>query len=207
MLRITIFLLLFIIPPAYGATELERVILQELNVARSHPDTYVRYLEHYRSLFKGKTYTQPGTNFLIRTEEGVAAIDEAISFLRKQGPRPPLRWAEGLARSGAELVRSQARSKETGHGAGRLSMSRRIKRQGDWTIAIGEAITYGPYRTDRGRDIIAQLIVDDGVPNRGHRTTLYDPDFHLVGVNCGAHPLFELACVLDFAGGEKKGRR
>jgi uncharacterized protein YkwD len=108
-----------------------------------------------------------------------------------------------LARSGAELVRAQAKSKETGHGSGRLAMARRIQRHGDWTIAIGEAISYGPYVAERGRDVIAQLIVDDGVPSRGHRKTLYDKDYRLAGVSCGPHPTFETVCVIDFAGGEK----
>ena len=203
MLRHLIAILLLLATPAYAATELERVILQELNVARTQPDAYIRYLENYRSRFKEKTYIQPGTNLLIRTEEGTPAIDEAINYLRKQRSLPALRWAEGLARSGSELLRAQAKNKETGHGSGRMTMSRRIHRNGHWTIAIAEAITYGPYVADRGRDVIAQLIVDDGVPSRGHRKTLFDPDYRLAGVSCGPHPTFEMACVIDFAGGEE----
>jgi uncharacterized protein YkwD len=200
MLRSLLLLLLFT-TPAFAATTLEQVILQELNVARTQPDAYIRYLEHYRTLFKGKTYTQPGTNLFIRTEEGTAAIDEAIAVLRRQRPLPPLRWADGLARSGAELVQAQAKSSETGHGSGHLTMAKRIQRQGRWSVAIGEAISYGPYVADRGRDVIAQLIVDDGVPSRGHRKTIYDQDYRLAGVSCGPHPTFEMACVIDFAGG------
>lgn len=201
MLPSLVLIFLLFAPPAFAATALERVILQELNVARTQPDAYIRYLEHYRTLFKEKSYIQPGTNLLIRTEEGTTAIDEAITFLRCQRPLPPLRWAEGLARSGAELVRAQAKSKETGHGSGRMAMARRIQRNGRWTIAIGEAITYGPYVADRGRDVIAQLLVDDGVPSRGHRQTLYDKDYRLAGVSCGPHPTFAMACAIDFAGG------
>lgn len=204
MLPFFVLALLLITTPAYAATELERIILQELNVARTQPDAYVHYLQHYRSLFKGKTYIQPGTNLFIRTEEGTSAVDEAISFLRRRSPLPPLRWANGLARSGAELVRVQSKNNETGHGSGRMAMAQRIQRHGRWTIAIGEAITYGPYVADRGRDVVAQLIVDDGVPGRGHRSTIYDKDYHLAGVSCGPHPTFETACVIDFAGGEKR---
>ena len=202
MLLRTLVLLLLFTPPAFAATELERVILQELNVARTQPNAYIRYLEHYRSLFKDKTYTQPGTNLLIRTEEGTAAIDEALAFLHRQRPLSPLRWDEGLARSGAELVRAQAKNQETGHGSGRLAMARRIQRHGRWTVAIGEAISYGPYVADRGRDVIAQLLVDDGVPGRGHRKTLYDQDYRLAGVSCAPHPTFGTTCVIDFAGGK-----
>jgi uncharacterized protein YkwD len=202
MLLRSLICFLLLTTPAFAATELERVILQELNVARTQPDAYIRYLEHYRSLFKDKTYRQPGTNLHIRTEEGTAAIDEAIAFLRRQRPLPPLRWADGLARSGAELVRAQAKSKETGHGSGRLAMARRIQRHGTWTVAIGEAISYGPYVADRGRDVIAQLIVDDGVPGRGHRQSLFEKDYRLAGVSCGPHPTFGTTCVIDFAGGK-----
>jgi uncharacterized protein YkwD len=207
MLHYVFITLLLITTPVYAASGLERVILQELNVARTQPDAYIRYLEHYRSLFKDKTYRQPGTNFLIRTEEGPAAVDEAIAFLRRQRPLSPLRWADGLARSGAELVRAQAKSRETGHGSGRMAMAKRIQRHGTWTIAIGEAISYGPYVADRGRDVIAQLLVDDGVPSRGHRKALFDKDYRLAGVSCGPHPTFETACVIDFAGGEAANRR
>jgi uncharacterized protein YkwD len=194
--------LLLITAPAFAATGLERNILQELNVARTQPDVYIRYLEHYRSLFRDKTYTQAGTNTRIRTQEGTAPIDEAITFLRRQRPLPPLRWAEGLARSGAELVSVQAKSKETGHGSGRMAMTARIQRQGRWTITFGEAIAYGPYVAGRGRDVIIQLLVDDGVPSRGHRKALFNKAYRLAGVSCGPHPTFETACVIDFAGGE-----
>jgi uncharacterized protein YkwD len=203
MLR-SLFLIFLLTTPVFAATGLERVILQELNVARTQPNAYIRYLEHYRSLFKDKTYTQPGTNLYIRTEEGTSAIDEAITFLRRQRPLPPLRWSEGLARSGAELVRAQSKNKETGHGSGRMAMAQRIQRHGRWTVAIGEAISYGPYVADRGRDVIAQLLVDDGVPDRGHRKTLFDKDYRLAGVSCGPHPTFGTTCVIDFSGGEER---
>lgn len=202
MLRILFFILLMV-TPACAATKFERDIFQEINVARIQPEAFIPYLELYRSRFNGKVYRQPGTNLLIRTGEGTPAVDETITFLRKQRPLPPLRWTEGLAQSGTELVRAQAKSQETGHGSGSMSMSKRIHRHGQWTIAIGEAIAYGPYRLDRGRDVIAQLLVDDGVPGRGHRKTIFDPDYTLVGVSCGPHPRYETVCVLDFAGGEK----
>lgn len=202
ILRLLIALLLMT-SPVQAASELEKVVLQELNVARTNPAAYIRHLEYYRSNFNGKNYTQTGTDQQIRTEEGVAAIDEAIAFLQKQPPLPPLKWAEGLVKSGAELIRAQAKSRETGHGKGSLSMGNRIKRNGNWTIAIGECITYGPYVAERGRDVITQLIVDDGVPGRGHRSTIFDRDFRLAGVSCGPHPLFDMACVIDFAGGSR----
>lgn len=198
-----ILLFLFFPVPLPAASDLERMVLQELNVARTNPDAYASHLRHYRSLFTGVTYTQPGTGQLIRTEEGTTAIDEAIAVLQRQKPLAPLKWSDGLARSGAELVKVQSKSGDTGHGSGKFSMERRIKRHGRWTVAIGENVTYGPYVAERGRDVVTQLIVDDGVPSRGHRKTIYDADFRLAGVSCGPHPTYEIACVIDFAGGSE----
>jgi uncharacterized protein YkwD len=37
------------------------------------------------------------------------------------------------------------------------------------------------------RLVILQLIVDDGVPSRGHRTNCFKPDFALVGICSAPH--------------------
>ena len=44
-----------------------------------------------------------------------------------------------------------------------------------------------------------QLIIDDGVPDRGHRRILFSPAYTQVGVGCGPHPEWRRMCVLDFA--------
>ena len=40
--------------------------------------------------------------------------------------------------------------------------------------------------------------MDDGVPNRGHRENLFNPDFHAVGVFSGPHKDFDTMSTLDF---------
>jgi len=70
-----------------------------------------------------------------------------------------------------------------------------MRRYGRWS-ATGEAIAYGP---DRAEDVILQLIVDDGVPDRGHRRILFNPAYALVGAACAPHPVWRTVCVLDFA--------
>jgi uncharacterized protein YkwD len=77
-------------------------------------------------------------------------------------------------------------------------MEGRVSRQVEWTGSIGENISYG---TNDGRDVVIQLIVDDGVPGRGHRVNIFSPDFRLAGVACGPHPTIRTVCVINFAGG------
>lgn len=189
--------------PAQAASPLERMILQELNVARTNPTAYVRYLTYFRTLFHGKNYTQPGNNELIETSEGTAAVDDALAALKKQKPVSSLRWNEHLTRPGRDLIVAQQKSRETGHGSGRNAMMKRFERNGAWLYAVGECISYGPYTGTNGRDVVAQLLVDDGVPGRGHRQLIYDPDFKIAGVACGPHPVYGTVCVIDFAGGEE----
>ena len=46
-----------------------------------------------------------------------------------------------------------------------------------------------------------QLIVDDRVPSRGHRTNIFKKEFKVVGVNIGSHKRYGSLCVMDYAGG------
>src|SRR3546814_17263691 len=51
----------------------------------------------------------------IMTREGVAAVDEAIRDLRREGPLPPLAWSDPLARAAADHVAVQSRSDAVAH--------------------------------------------------------------------------------------------
>ena len=48
-------------------------------------------------------------------------------------------------------------------------------------------------------EVILQLLVDDGVPNRGHRENLFNPDFNDVGIFSASHKDFETMTVLDYS--------
>lgn len=170
-------------------------IVAELNAARTDPAAYARKARALRALFSGDRIERPGEIALV-TREGPAAVDEAIAFLERQTPLPALRENPGLARAAADHAGEQGRTGEVAHvGADGSSPSDRMRRYGRWS-ATGEAIAYGP---DRAEDVILQLIVDDGVPDRGHRRILFNPSYTLVGAACAPHPVWRTACVLDFA--------
>ncbi len=175
-----------------------RQVLAEMNLVRTKPHVYAGFLREMRKNFKGKLYRMPGSKMLLQTSEGVAAVDEAISFLSRQKPLPALTWSAGLADAAAELVKEQSGSGGTGHnGKQSGGMRERIERQGTWDGRIGENIAYGPFDA---RLLVMQLIIDDGVPDRGHRKNHFSTAFGVAGVACGSHPDFEGMCVIDFAG-------
>ena len=71
-------------------------------------------------------------------------------------------------------------------------------RYGQWGVSYSENVDYGPFVS--GRDVIVDLIVDDGVRDRGHRRNIFDPSARIAGIACGAHPKYTAVCVIDQAG-------
>jgi uncharacterized protein YkwD len=83
-----------------------------------------------------------------------------------------------------------------GHGGG-PSLSQRLQAQGVFAGMSAENISYG---YDDPRDVVRQLIVDSGVPSRGHRANIFSRGHQALGVACGGHEAYGVMCVLDFAG-------
>lgn len=199
LLYFTVCLIIALAAPAKAMDrQLSEKILSEINLARCEPHTYAEYLRELRGRFQGIFYAQPGIATRVQTSEGVKAVDEAIKFLSSQKPLPPLTWSKGLAAAAYELADEQSRSGDTGHvGKKTRSMQERIERHGRWEHRIAENIGYGP---EDPRNMVMQLIISDGVPNRGHRKNTFNMAFNTAGVACGPHPEFESMCVIDFAG-------
>lgn len=184
-------------PPAPTVTDaaFETAALAALNAARTDPQAYAERVRRFRQVYRDGRIEYPG-EIPVETQEGVAAVDEAIAFLERQEPRGPVTRSEALDRAATMHVEDQGRSGGDGHaGSDGSSPFDRMRRTGRW-YAMGEAIAYGPHRPE---DIVMQLIIDDGVPDRGHRTTLFNPTYQLVGVACGPHPRWRTICVFNLA--------
>jgi len=77
-------------------------------------------------------------------------------------------------------------------------MQTRIEKFGTWQTTIGENIAYG---TTGGKDIVLQLIIDDVVASRGHRTNIFKPEFNILGSWTSGHLTYSSETVIDYAGG------
>ena len=175
----------------------EREIVDEMNLARQNPSAYVRYLEKLKSYYSGDLLKIPGKT-PVRTHEGIKAVDEAIRFLKSSKPAPPLKHSPGLSRAARDHVKDQSQSGKTGHiGRNGSKPYERIERYGTWEGLSGENIAYGD---ETARMIVMQLIIDDGVPDRGHRENIFNPEFHYTGVAVGSHPVYRTMCVINYAG-------
>jgi hypothetical protein len=191
-----------LLAPAVGAqapadpARLQQDVLAALNAARTEPVTYAGGLKTYRGFFKANVVVMPGNPIDYETVEGIVPVDEAITYLAAQATLVPLAPSELLAAAAADHVAEQSLSGRTGHYSadGSAPSDRVVKRGGGSLVA--EVIAYGAVDA---ADVIRQLIVDDGVPDRGHRTMLFSSHLRYAGVACGTHPEFKTMCVIDMA--------
>jgi uncharacterized protein YkwD len=185
-------------PSPDSLSESEHALLDEINQARANPQLYASYLENMKPLFSGKQYTAQGRNVALITEEGWAAVEDAIKFLRAAKPCGPLNPSRGLSLAAQTHVKEQSGTGMTGHQGSSGMIEDRVRPFGKWQGDIGENITYG---NDSARERLLTWLIDDGVPTRGHRIRVLSSTYKVAGISCGAHPEFGGVCVLTLAGG------
>lgn len=182
-------------------TEVEKDVVLHLNMARANPARYAQeFIRPRLAYFRGTLYREPDEpdNFAgYRTREGVAAVEEAVAVMNEKEALLPLTPAQGLSAAAQDHAADQARSGATGHqGSDGSSPAQRVARYPGGARGVGENIAYG-YRN--GREIVVQLLVDDGVPSRGHRVNILRPEFRYVGIGVDDHPVYRASCVMNFA--------
>ena len=186
------------VPPNCCA-DLERSIIEELNEARTDPDRYAASLEADLRYYRGNLFRRPDDESALQTREGPAAVVEAIRTLRKTKPLVALRASSGLTFGARDHVRDQAPRGLMNHKGTDGTMAwDRVSRYGQWQTKVSENMTFGPAS---GRDVVAALLIDDGIKDRGHRKNILDPDIRIVGVSCAPHKTYRLMCDIVHAGG------
>lgn len=177
--------------------EIEKNVVYETNKARSNPGKYAElYIEPLIKTYKGKTYKQG--NITVLTKEGASALRECVRVMKKADPLPILYPEKGLSIAAARHAESQGKTNQWGHkGTDGSTAIERIKNEGTFRYA-GENISYG---CASAREILLQLLIDDGVKTRGHRINIMDANFTSLGVGYSPeHQVYGCECVIDYAG-------
>jgi len=184
-------LFLLLLLPSISRAATDAAVLAEINLARTQPAGYA-------SIVEARMRALPGADG--------RCVAETVAFLERQRPLDPLQSTQGLSMSAREQVSSQGATGAIGHrGPDGSTPWSRMARWGQWTGRAGENISYGYMDA---RTIVVTLIVDQGVPGRGHRRNIFCRDFKVAGAACGAHVRYGAMCVIDFAGGfVEKGER
>ncbi|MFL5614429.1 MAG: CAP domain-containing protein [Gemmatimonadaceae bacterium] len=190
--------------PGANFVALERGVIDELNLARTDPQRYAASLEQDLQFYQGTLFRRPGEESALQTREGVAAVREAIRVLRQTKPLSSLRLAEGLTQGARDHVKDQAPRGLMNHRGTDGTMAwDRVSRYGEWQAKISENMTFGPATP---HDVVAALLIDDGIADRGHRKNILDPDVKVVGISCGPHKSYRVMCDMVHAGGFVAGK-
>jgi hypothetical protein len=143
--------------------------------------------------------------YTLGTTEGPRAWKEAVQAMNN-APKglQALQWSEGLAQACYDHISDTGPRGMIGHtGSDGSRPHQRIEKYVDASMT-GENLAYSDAET--GVDMVLQLIVDDGVPDRGHRTNILDGDFTHVGVSCGCHSYYTEMCCFAYGKDVKEKR-
>jgi uncharacterized protein YkwD len=178
---------------------IEREIVDELNAVRANPPAYSANISALLPYYSGTLLRRPGVATPLQTQEGAGAAREAIDALRSQVRLPALTYSVSLSNAARDLAEDQSRRGSVGHTASDGGTPPiRIARYGQWGVSYNENVNYGPFRA--GRDVVVDLLIDDGVADRGHRHNIFDQSSRVVGVSCAPHPKYGSVCVIDAVG-------
>ena len=176
----------------------EQNLVAEHSRIRQDPQSYVPVLEDYLASMnrQGGIPHGCGRNCTLLTQEGRPAVEEAIRFLRSQSPVGPVSASSDVARAAKAHATDQVHGAVGHNSSDGSSFFDRLNRFGIKSTGVGENIAYGP---STARAVIMNLIIDDGVANRGHRTNIFAPDWTAAGAGCGPHATYRTVCVINYA--------
>ncbi len=185
-------------PAPSNWSTIEREIIAEHSRVRQNPQSYIPILEARLSTMNaaGNIPGGCGPNCTLVTEEGQAAVIEAIAFLRSQSPVDPITYSAEIA----SVAKAHAQGQQNGtighvDAAGNRS-PQRLSNAGVEYSRVGENIGYG---STSAQDVLVSLIVDDGVADRGHRINIFEPEWTTAGAGCGPHATIRTVCVVNYA--------
>ena len=170
-------------PPTEPEQISATAVIRELNLARENPKLYATFAAESRPFHM--------------IEHG-RAVDEAVRFLNKARPLPPLTLSPGMCRAATDHCVEQVAGQLGHDGNDHSSPGQRISRYGSWSSSWGENISYSQ---KSARGVVLALIIDDGVRSRGHRKNIFNPKFNYAGAASGPHARYRTVCTIDFAGG------
>jgi hypothetical protein len=169
----------------------EEQLVNKINEFRTNPRGYAKKINEYVNYFKGKTLRIPGSNAGIRTEEGAQAYIEAVDFLSKQDGVDPLEPSKGLGRICADFM-AEAQKVDPDQ-IGNIDLEEIIAKYGSFSGSLNRAMDFGGEDPEQ---VLINLIVCDGDPNRGNRESLLSTDLKKVGVANAKHPTYRFCTLI-----------
>ena len=162
-------------------TDPEKELIRLVNEVRTQPAAFAKkYLES-------------------RQNEGSYAR-ECYQELLTWAPLKPLQPSLALSLAAKDHAIDMGTSGQIGHASTKgESSADRVKRHGNFTGTYNGPWENCSYGFEDPLAIILQLLIDDGVPSRGHRKNIMQPAVNFIGVSIQPHKGYRFNCVMDLA--------
>jgi uncharacterized protein YkwD len=118
-------------------------------------------------------------------------VTSLFSDLKKVKKIQPLQPAEDLYKAADAHAVESGKKGSIGH----QKVDFRFKKYAPSYNDSAENCDYG---NDLAIDIVMSLLIDEDVPNKGHRKNILDKDMTHVGVSIREHKKYDYNCVMDF---------
>ncbi|MEM1320592.1 MAG: CAP domain-containing protein [Bacteroidota bacterium] len=149
----------------------ERAMIDEINLVRSNPRDYVRYVRQYMNDFRNAGWGAA------ETREEITSAEELIKELQRRLPLSQLKpdaQLHNVARNHGEDIRRMGVLKHKGSDGSnpwdRVQRNTNLSDGNENLVGGGTSV----------RESVIMLLVDSGIPDRGHRRTLLDPAWNYV---------------------------
>jgi len=179
---------------------MELEIVHALTWARTSPREVIDALRDRSTRYEGMEYYPKDRKKCVVTKEGVAVVHEAIEYVEGCGEMGGVgdSLVRGLSLAAEDHVCDIGFTGTASHASSDgTTSSERASRYGSFRF-FGECLWYGSDQSD-ARTMVLDLIVDDGVPSRGHRKGVLNPRFNMVGVHYGPHITFGRVAAMELA--------
>lgn len=131
----------------------------------------------------------------IETLEGVDALDDLCSYLRRSNAVDGLNQSDILNRVAQRIAEEKGVNSRTDHERPQL-IYERISAQAQVNGSIGELIAL---RCQTGEEVSTFFLIDDGLATRKRRRMLLDPRYRFIGVGTAEHRMYETIVVVLLA--------
>ena len=168
-----------------------RQLVEEINLARTNPAAYASKVEGYIPYFQDKILKLPDQRVAIKTQEGAAAYEECVNFLRSAEPTEAHVPSRGLTRIANDFL-SGVQSVDPSQ-IGTIDMNAIIDKYGSFQGNFSRAMEFGGSTPEQ---VVINLLVSDGDKSRSQRDALLNPILKRVGVAQGKHDIYRTVTII-----------
>ena len=168
-----------------------RQLVEEINLARTNPAAYASKVQEYIPHFQDKILKMLDQRVAIKTQEGAAAYEECVNFLRSAEPTEAHVPSRGLTRIANDFL-SGVQSVDPSQ-IGTIDMNAIIDKYGSFQGNFSRAMEFGGSTPEQ---VVINLLVSDGDKSRSQRDALLNPILKRVGVAQGKHDIYRTVTII-----------